>query len=272
MAIADVASNFISQSKGVSPTMGAARGLKAGTVIGQRSREIDRRETQDQFNRAAYWGKLDREAQIRERETAGGVAAMTYGRGPEVYDALKKTGKYPLLDNVDYEELPIFAGVTKKGAELIKQGKADDLAKFEKDQVLIAQKMEERKQDEVERNNRAKNKADKLKNSKADRNKSGDAKTIKQFIADSGYIDREWDDFTGKWVIKDEAASKEVQAITSRALKLFNDNPDMSHPEAVDKALRAGGYAIKTPSGEAPAFSSPQDQVRSYDPESRTLR
>jgi hypothetical protein len=154
---ADVASSFMRTSKGISPAMGAARGYKAGVALGQGAEELQRRKDNDQFDRAAYWGKLERSAKVQERETAGGIAAIASGNSREAYKAVQDSKVHPLLDTVTYDELTGYAMQTEKGSALIKQGKADDLAKFEKEQKIEAARLAERAQTEVERNNRANN-------------------------------------------------------------------------------------------------------------------
>lgn len=133
--IADVANNFMGNMRGISPTMGAARGYKAGVQLGQKDRSLALQEQQlaqqkqqsektNQLNdkklsmakdELAYkkrqeMAKLSEEerAQAMRQNFGMGMAIMGAKDPDTALIALQKAGK--IDPNITVDDLPAFLG------------------------------------------------------------------------------------------------------------------------------------------------------------------
>jgi hypothetical protein len=272
MTIANVANQFMSNMRGVSPAMSAAKGYRAGQILGQRDTELEnRKRALDMAEDKAWEEKQERlsklageELEAHQRENFGVALSALSTKDPQTaLIGLQKSGR--LDPEMTVDDLPIFM------AQNDVDGKLPQVVKNLQAQAMGEKKFE-RSKFESDRDYELAKRKQRTTETKADRIKSSDSNTIGNLIKESGNVAGEWDSISGKWVIEDAEERKRVLGVQTRAEKLFSDNPDMSHAEAVTKAMREAGINVTTATGQtAPAFNSGQP-VRAYDPQSRTLR
>lgn len=141
--IADVATNFISQSKGVSPTLGLAAGYKTGKVLGQRNRELDIAEKSQEHKMKTDNAKLSKEQRIAMLDKVGGMAM--FADTPEKWEALKKSDDFPEeLNSAGFDQRNSVILLTKRGKDYLELGAKAGKEKWDKQQAAIKNKQKDR--------------------------------------------------------------------------------------------------------------------------------
>lgn len=154
--IADVATNFMSNMRGVSPSVSAAKGYKAGMTLGQRTRALDQADEQSKRTKTIDMHKMAQAEKVALLERIGGQAMLA--TTPEKWEALKLSEDWPEdLKDTGFEDREAVILLSAKGKDYLdlgaKKGKAKwEKRKFAQQQALEREKMNQPKQPLVQVN------------------------------------------------------------------------------------------------------------------------